>query len=353
MLWAAAKAGHVLQDSKLQQLLGRLCAQLQDANPHDIASSVWAVAEMGKQMPDQQLLQLLAALCARLDQATPQTVANSLWACGRFRFLPTQLLTALEQQPEQRQRLMSAANGQDVANVALACGQLGFKGQLLMGALLHRAEQLQQQPGSAMAAQGCCNLSWAIAMLDMQQHAQHVLQLARACGRLWSSIVSLDMWQLYQVHLWLQDCQPQSNGLVGALTQQQLDQCRNRWEQSLAAQADTSKVSQFQQAVFEALERLPAATWRQPPAQEQPTADLAALIDIVAVTAAGVKLAIEADGPQHFVRPGNLLDGSTQHRNRLLKARGYTVVSIPHWEWQLTWTPNQQQAYLLSKLKGL
>lgn len=36
---------------------------------------------------------------------------------------------------------------------------------------------------------------------------------------------------------------------------------------------------------------------------EQPIADNAAVIDIVAITAAGVQLAIEVDGPTHFVQP--------------------------------------------------
>jgi hypothetical protein len=153
--------------------------------------------------------------------------------------------------------------------------------------------------------------------------------------------------------MWLLDCQlptDDSKGLAGVLTQQQLEQCRASWQQLLAAEAGTGKVSQFQQAVLDALLRLPAATWRQPPALEQPTADWAALIDITAVTTAGVKLAIEADGPQHFVRPGNMLDGSTQHRNRVLEARGYTLITIPYWEWDGLKSQQQRVEYMQCKL---
>jgi len=31
--------------------------------------------------------------------------------------------------------------------------------------------------------------------------------------------------------------------------------------------------------------------------------------------------------------PPRTLDGSTQLRNRLLSAHGWTVVSVPHYEW--------------------
>jgi hypothetical protein len=53
------------------------------------------------------------------------------------------------------------------------------------------------------------------------------------------------------------------------------------------------------------------------------------------VTATGVGLAVEADGPSHYVRVGNRREvgAPTQYRNRVLAARGYTVVSIHGWKW--------------------
>jgi hypothetical protein len=354
VLWAAAKAGLVLRDSELQQLLGRLCAQLQGATPQDIANSIWAVAEMGKQVPDQQLQQLLSALCVIMHQATPQAVSSTLWACGRFRFLPIQLLTALEQHPEQLEQLLAGANGQSVANMALACGQLGHKSQLLMDALLRRAEQLQEQHGSAITSvQELCNICWSIVVLDMQQYAHAVLQLAGGCSRRWDVMSTEGMIQLYQVHLWLQDCQLPSGdgkGLAAVLTAQQLAKCRDTQQKVLAATAAVNKVSRCQQHVFDTLQCLPAATWQHPPVMEQATADRAALVDVVAVTTAGVKLAIEMDGPMHFVQPGNMLSGSTQHRNRVLEARGYTVISIPYWEWKSLKSQQQKVEYLQHKL---
>jgi hypothetical protein len=60
---------------------------------------------------------------------------------------------------------------------------------------------------------------------------------------------------------------------------------------------------------------------------------------------------VEVDGPSHFVSPGNTVNGPTQYSVRALKARGYTVVSIPGWEWGQLKGRKQQQAYLIKKLK--
>jgi hypothetical protein len=182
-----------------------------------------------------------------------------------------------------------------------------------------------------------------------------VLQLATAATQLWGSVVDEELQQLYQVHLWLLDSglPAPGRGLSGVLSQQQLEQCRASWEQQLAAETALSKTSGFQRDVFAAAQQLPPDTWQEPPALEQVTADGALSIDIAATTAAGVRVAIEADGPSHFIQPGNTLTGGTLFRNRALAARGYAVVSIPGWEWKQLQGVAQKQQYLLAKLQGL
>jgi hypothetical protein len=103
--------------------------------------------------------------------------------------------------------------------------------------------------------------------------------------------------------------------------------------------------------VFGALQQLPASTWQQAPIiQEQRTADGAFSIDIAAVTAAGQQLAVEVDGPSHFVRPGRVVEGPTQARNRALAARGNRVLSVPFWEWDAL-KGSEQAAYLVELLQ--
>jgi hypothetical protein len=66
----------------------------------------------------------------------------------------------------------------------------------------------------------------------------------------------------------------------------------------------------------------------------------------------GVRLAIEVEGPSHFVQPNFTLSGSTLFRNRALAARGYALVSIPYWEWGNLRGADQKQQYLLAKLQA-
>jgi hypothetical protein len=173
-------------------------------------------------------------------------------------------------------------------------------------------------------------------VLDLQQHTPVVLQLAAACSQEWGSMAAEQLLQLYQVHLWLLDCQlpAAGQGLSGCVTEQQLQQCRQAWEQHFAQMTSGAAASNFQQSVFAALRQLPGSTWQQPPAMEQRSADGAYSIDIAAVTSAGVRLAVEVDGPSHFLlHPANALNGPTACRNRALAARGYRVVSVPYFEW--------------------
>ena len=160
--------------------------------------------------------------------------------------------------------------------------------------------------------------------------------------------------QLHQVHLWLLDCQlpTPAQGLLGVLTQQQLEQCRVSWEEQLTTTA-RQQSSRLQQSVYAAVLQLPPDTWQQQPQSEQPTADKACLIDIAAVTASRVKVAIEVEGPHHYVQPDYTLSGPTLYRNRALAARGYAVISIPYWDWERLGNPQQQQEYLLEKLSSL
>jgi hypothetical protein len=106
--------------------------------------------------------------------------------------------------------------------------------------------------------------------------------------------------------------------------------------------------------VFTALQLTAAGvlSWQQPPQQEQlAVPDGACLIDIAGVTADGVRLAIEVDGPYHFLWPDRRLDGRTQHRNRVLAARGYAMVSVPYYKWNNLKGSRERQQYLLQLIE--
>jgi hypothetical protein len=315
-LWAVAKLG--------QQVLIALVNQLHQAKPQNLSNALWAVASMGQQVPAGQRQQLLDAFVGQLHQANPQDMSNTLLACGKLGFLP--------------QRLLAAGTPQDLANAAWACGQLGHRDEQLMAALLAEVQQRLAAAGTSSSrsfnSQELCNLCWAVAVLDLQQHVQQVLQLGKACGSMWSSIEVEGQQQLWQVHTWLLDFHlAEGQGLQGSLTQQQLQQCRAAWDAQLQ-QTAKQRLSDFQRSVFAAVQRLPMA-WQQPQMEQLSVGrggvapDGALLIDIAGRTADGVLVAVEADGPTHFRQPDEGLTGPTQYKNRALAVRGYRLVSVP------------------------
>mgnify|MGYP001807604013 CR=1 FL=1 len=363
-----------LQPSKLQQakpqevsnvLLAAATLQqfmkvLPQAHPQNVSNILWAVASMQQQcpahqlqqVPEQQLQQMERRSVQVLREASPQAVSNTLLACGKLQYAPQELLSVVQQNPEQLQAVLAAAIPQELANMAWACGQMGYKGRLLPEVLLQQAVTLQAGKTGCLNLQNICNLCWAAAVLDLQQCVPQVLQLAASTGCLPKITMAENLQQLHQVHLWLLDSQlpTPGQGLSGVLSQQQLQQCKDAWEQLVAVRAK-QQVTHLQRSVFAAVQLLPVGTWQQQPQLKQRSPDGAFSIDIKATTAAGVELAIEVDGPSHFIQPGNTLTGGTQFRNRALAARGYVVVSIPHCEWDALRGAEQNQQYLLDKLQ--
>jgi hypothetical protein len=364
-LWAIAKLGQRVRDSQqLQQLVSAFNSKVCRATPQEMANTLWAVSEMGWQLPVLQLQPMVAAFVWQLPSAAAQGVSNMLLACARFRYPPMQLLAALEQQ-EQLQQFLAAAKPQELANTAWVYGTLGHDSELLLGAVLQQAMKLLQQDSSSLLSVDVSALCWAVAVLDLHQYVPEVLQLAAAAAasNVWDSAQPEELQQLYQVHLWLLDSHQSAAegakgpGLLQAVSPQQLEDCRRVWQASVAASA-AAEPSLLQREVFAALQQLPG--WQVPPQQEVVTADGNFSIDIAAVTAAGVKLAVEVDGPTHFVNRGNTVDGPTQYtvdgptqyRNRTLAARGYTVVSIPFRDWGDLKGDQARLHYLQSKLQG-
>jgi hypothetical protein len=344
----------LLEAEQLQQLLAAFVGKLEDAKPQEVSNTLWAVAKIQQQVPEGQLQQLLTAFVSVLQRAKPQEASNVLLACAKLRFPPQQLLAAPE-----LVALLAAGTPQEMANAAWACGQLGHRDEHLMAALLVEVQQRLVAPGinntcSTFTSQNLCNLCWSVAVLDMQQHAWQVPQLAQACSSQWDSVAPAELRQLWQVHTWLLNFQlAGAQGLQGSLTEQQLQQCREAWEQQMQDTL-TQAPGQFQRSVFAAVQRLPIA-WQQQPQMEQlsvgrdgVTPDGALLLDIAGRTAAGVLVAVEADGPSHFRQPDGGLTGATQWRNRALAVRGYRLVSVPYSAWdRLKGDAELQQQYLL------
>ncbi|GBF92400.1 hypothetical protein Rsub_05602 [Raphidocelis subcapitata] len=375
-LWAAATLQLAVPEQQAAQLLSALVAQWQAATPQNLANTLWAAATLQLAVPEQQAAQLLSALVAQCQAATPQDISNTLWAAAKqwgsaappdveaallrlATVVDERLVAAMngldvsnslwalsrlglrpapltQQLADAAVPLAPAMNPQDLANTALAAAKLGAGGAQLFRALAGAAGRQAQ----GFTTQNLCNLAWALAIADQWQLAGAAVALAQraATGEVWALMVAENHCQLHQVHLWLVDGQradgnssgSSKSGLAGALTAAQLQQCQEAWLAALQEAAQHRR-SSFERSVFECARCLPGLADCRPEAR---TPDGAFSVDVAALhTASGLRLAIEADGPCHFLRPGREVSGDTLARNRALSARGCVVVSVPYWEW--------------------
>ena len=65
------------------------------------------------------------------------------------------------------------------------------------------------------------------------------------------------------------------------------------------------------------------------------------------------RIAVEVDGPSHFLRDVHGVywpNGSTRLKQRLLRAAGWRLVSVPFFEWDPLHSHETQRNYLQRKL---
>jgi hypothetical protein len=190
-----------------------------------------------------------------------------------------------------------------------------------------------------MNAQDVVNAVWALATLGWQANAEMASCFQAQVEALFcnSSLVQLptkELAQLLQAHL-----ASQFLGL-GLLTLPfPTLQVALKAYRELAREVT---VSTGQREVGESLRRLGVSH-----ELEYVTADGLFSIDLAIVDR---RIALEFDGPSHFTT--NTLEplGHTRLRDRLLRAMGWHVVSIPFFEWDTLHHPEQMDAYVKRRL---
>jgi len=220
----------------------------------------------------------------------------------------------------------------------------------------------------SLSCQELANLYWAAAQSQQSlqglddAHTRVVSILAFSVLRSSQSPVhdssQLSRVQLPQAHAWLKDL----GSLQLLLSAGTLAECEAAWRQAVADN---------QQSSLQGGSTLAGDVWAVLQVLSQRHGDLRLVglehlahpdqlfsVDIM-VEVRGELLAVEVDGPSHFVRwltptqPGRppcevqyRFDSPTLHRNASLAARGHRVVSVGIHEWRHLRTPQQQEAYL-------
>jgi hypothetical protein len=204
---------------------------------------------------------------------------------------------------------------QELANTAWAFATAGHAAPALFDAIA--AEAAQRVGG--LNAQSLANTAWSLAVADTLSLTVlvHVLgpKFDRRCDVLADSFSDDALRQLHQWWLWYAQERGQTAGLP---SRDLLQRCR------VAFTASEARASNLQLQVGRMLSSLGLN------AQTEVRTEEGYSLDYV-IEWSGQRIAIEVDGPSHFV--GQKPKGATLLKRRQLRHFGWRLVSIPYWEW--------------------
>jgi hypothetical protein len=141
---------------------------------------------------------------------------------------------------------------------------------------------------------------------------------------------------MYQAH---QAAAVERPGLLPAPSPEVLAAARKSWIDRVRDGEDNVRAGRLQAAVSACLTRMGVTH-----ANERWCERAERSIDI-AVEGASVPVALEVDGPSHFLQDGRP-DGPTLMRNRMLAGNGWRVVVVGCREWNAQQTQEQREEYL-------
>ena len=276
-------------------ILARQSSKLGEFKPQNFSNTVFACGQLGIAPPADWLQQYWLTSASKLGEFKPQNFSNTVFACGQLGIKPP--ADWLHSFSDFFERSLSEANTQDLSNTALSLTTLGLWELSLWHGLWKR---LCQSLPSDTADWGAEN----------QLQAQQLYQTYKAAA-------------------------VERPGLLAAPNPELLAAACKSWIDGMG-----DRTSRLHDQVSACLTRMGVAH-----TNERWCERAERRIDI-AIEGAGAPIALEVDGPSHFLQDGRQ-DGSTLLRNRMLAAHGWRVVVVDYrvWQQQLK-TQAQREEYL-------
>ena len=298
--------------------------RMRDFTPQELANTAWAYATAQHSAP--ALFDAIAAEAARqVRDFKPQELTNTAWAYAKAQHAAPALLDAIAAEARRQVRNFKP---QHLANAAWSYATLQHGAPALFDAIAAEAAQRLRD----FAPQETSNLAWAYAAAD---HSSCEVLFGSAafvahCKATQAAFMHSSLAQLHQWQLWLEE-----RGIAWPRLPLPLAE---RCHAAFLSKAQ-GEPSNLQRHVVRALKALGLE-----PREEVLTPQGYSLDAVVRIE--GCEVAIEVDGPFHFVGRdhwvGSLagvppvgvhLTGSTALKRRQLRAAGWALVSLPYWEW--------------------
>ena len=307
-----------------------------DFDPQAYSNTLYACAQLGITPPGDWLERFWHASASKLGDFNSQDFSNTIYACGQLGIVPP---------ADWMQRFWQASTStlaefdpQALSNTLYACGLLDTRPP---ADWMQHFSSACEQALPDLNRQTLANIALAMAMLQLWELPLWPSLWERLCSSLprdtagWNADDQLGAMQMYQAY---QAAAVERPGLLPAPERKLLPAVRKSWIDGL--DTDMEHNSRLHAAVSACLRRLGVTH-----ANERWCERAERRIDIAIELDGSAPVALEVDGPSHFLQDGRP-DGPTLLRNRMLTAHGWRVVSVDYRTWNAQQTEPQQEAYL-------
>jgi len=255
-----------------------------------------------------------------LGDGNPQDFSNTAWAFATAGHVAPELFNAIS--AEALRRRLGGFNAQDLSNTAWAFATAGHESSELFHAI--SAEAVRRGLGG-FNPQHLSNTAWAFAVSNPLR-ADELFGTAlftTQCANVEKSFSCTARLQLHQWSLWREE--------RGALWPPLNESLRQACHDAFITPGETT--SQLQSNVVREIRSHGVQV-----KEEHRCETSGYSIDALVTLKDGKRVAVEVDGPSHFVGRSQQPTGATLLKHRQLRYFGWRLESVPYWEWVETWS---------------
>ena len=317
--WAFATVGHASPELFHAISAEAVRRRLGGFNEQHLSNTAWAFATAGHASPELFKAISAEAVRRRLDNFNPQGLSNMAWAFATAGHASQELFKVISAVAVRRQ--LDNFNSQALSNTAWAFATAGHASPELFRVI--PAEAARRRLGG-FNPQQLSNMAWAFAVFDFPSADElfGTLSFTTRCAHFEASFSHKELYQLHQWSLWREERGGRST-LWPGLSESFRQACRDAFVKREA------RPSQLQSDVVREIRS------RRFKVEEEHRCEISGYsIDAHVTLKGGDRIAVEVDGPSHFVGRSHQPTGATMLKHRQLRHFGWRLEIVPHWEWE-------------------
>ena len=309
------------------------CHSMSTSNQQDLSNTIWAAATLDIPPPASWMELFKIESRGRLSACISQDLANMMWSFAKLRHRPSNewLQTFVDTSLAQLHKF----NAQELSNTIWSFAELGIEPTPGWTAAWEKHKMAFLD---TLNEQDIANSLWALVVLQKYQSPVFL--------PLWSRSQQLltpasDVRCLRNIYCVYKASAAEMPGLLPEPSAAIFDAARDAWRNNTADRAKQD-ASNNAAAVTACLREMGIAHECEYLCSASERSMDIALRDR--------RIAIEVDGPYHFFRNVPMRTGATRLRDRLLEWAGWTVVSVPFFEFDELRTKDAQTDYIQGKV---